>query len=181
MELYTERLILRYWKEEDAEILYRYACNPNVGPSAGWPVHTSAKDSLRVIKTILAPPENYAVVLKEENIPVGSIGFILNTGDEPQGAIGPNEGEIGYWMGEPYWGRGLMPEAVKELIRHGFEDLGLNKIWCAYYEGNLKSKRVQEKCGFTYHHLEKDKLSPMLNETRDEHFMVMTKEQYLRK
>lgn len=45
-----------------------------------------------------------------------------------------------------------MPEVAKEVIRHGFVDLGMSAIWCGYYDGNLKSKRVQEKVGFVYHH-----------------------------
>ena len=47
-----------------------------------------------------------------------------------------DECELGYWIGKTFWGRGYMPEAAKELIRHGFEDLGMNIIWCGYYDGN---------------------------------------------
>lgn len=56
-----------------------------------------------------------------------------------------NEGEIGYWIGVPFWGRRLIPEACKALIHHGLENLGLERIWSGYFEGNEKSKRVQEK------------------------------------
>lgn len=49
MELQTERLILRPWQESDAEALYKYAQNPNIGPIAGWPSHTSVEDSLGII------------------------------------------------------------------------------------------------------------------------------------
>ena len=58
--------------------------------------------------------------------------------------------ELGYWLGKPFWGQGIMPEAAREIIRHGFEDIGMTKIWVGYYEGNTKSKRVQEKVGFRY-------------------------------
>ena len=51
------------------------------------------------------------------------------------------------WIGVPYWGQGLIPEAVREIMRHGFDDLNLEKMWCGYFDGNTKSKRVQEKCG----------------------------------
>lgn len=57
---------------------------------------------------------------------------------------------MGYWPGKPFWGQGIMPEAVKEMLRYVFEDLGMQKVWIGYYEGNTKSKRVQEKCGFRY-------------------------------
>ena len=52
--------------------------------------------------------------------------------------IPDTEGEIGYWIGVPFWGKGLIPEAVRELVRHGFEDLKLDKIWCGYFDGNEK-------------------------------------------
>ena len=74
--LETERLTLRPWKESDAEALYRYACNPNIGPIAGWPPHTSVENSREIIKTVLSAPETYAVVLKETNETVGSVGIM---------------------------------------------------------------------------------------------------------
>ena len=80
MELQTGRLILRPWQESDAEALYKYAQNPNIGPIAGWPSHTSVEDSLWIIKSILSAPENYAVVLKETGEVVGSIGILCKYG-----------------------------------------------------------------------------------------------------
>lgn len=58
----TERSILRPWQESDADDLYRYASDPQVGPIAGWPVHTSVENSLEIIKDVLTKPETYAVV-----------------------------------------------------------------------------------------------------------------------
>ena len=52
MELQTKRLILRPWQESDAEALYKYACNPNIGPIAGWPPHTSIGNSREIIKGV---------------------------------------------------------------------------------------------------------------------------------
>ena len=89
------------------------------------------------------------------------------------------EAEIGYWIGKPYWGRGLIPEAVAALLSRCFNELGLDSVWCGYYEGNGKSKRVCEKCGFRYHHTNPDIASP-LGDKRSEHFHVMTKEDYMR-
>ena len=74
--LQTERLILRAWQESDAEALYRYASNPNIGPIAGWPPHTSVENSREIIKTVLSAPESYAVVLKETGEAVGSIAIM---------------------------------------------------------------------------------------------------------
>ena len=142
MILETERLLLRPWEEKDAEDLYRYASHPDVGPIAGWSVHTSVENSREIIREVLSAPETYAVVLKENGHPVGSIGLMI--GETSNIGLPKTEGEIGYWIGVPYWGRGLIPEAVREILRHGFEDLNLSKIWCGYFDGNQKSKRVQE-------------------------------------
>lgn len=174
MILETERLILRYWKEEDAEALYKYAKDSAVGPIAGWPVHTSVEYSRQVIENVLIPPENYAVVLKETGEPVGCIG--LMGGEKSNIAIGSEEAEVGYWIGVPYWGQGLIPEAVREILRHGFEGLNLKKIWCGYFEGNKKSRRVQEKCGFIYHHTNKNIYWDLMEDIRTEHISCLSKE-----
>ena len=175
-EIVTERLILRPWQESDAESLYKYVQDPAIGPIAGWPPHTSVEDSLNVIRTVFAVPETYAVVLKESNEPVGSIGIMF--GDALHSAeMQANESEIGYWIGKPYWGQGLIPEAVRRLLQRCFEELEMVAVWCGYYDGNRKSRRVMEKCGFRFHHTEEGNISP-LGDVRTEHFMRITKEEW---
>lgn len=176
MEFKTERLILRPWKETDAESLYQYAKDPEVGPIAGWPVHTSVENSLEIIQNVLSAPETYAVCLKENNIAIGSIGLI--TPMQSHTTAKEDEIEIGYWIGVPFWGNGYIPEAVSELQKHAFNDLGCSAMWCGYYDGNEKSKRCQEKCGFTYHHTENDKPCTLMGDTRTEHFTYLTKEDW---
>ena len=167
MILYTERLILRPWEESDAESLYEYAKNPEVGPIAGWPVHTSVENSREIIRDVLSAEETYAVCLREDNKAIGSVGLMI--GKHSNLDLPEEEGEIGYWIGVPFWGRGLIPEAVQELIRHGFEDLKLKRLWCGYFDGNIKSRRVQEKCGFVYHHTNKDIYWKLMDDIRTEH------------
>ena len=176
--LQTERLTLRPWKESDAEALYRYACNPNIGPIAGWPPHTSVENSREIIKTVLSAPGSYAVVLKETDETVGSVGIMTARSEIRSAKMTDSECEIGYWIGEPYWGQGLIPEAVSELIRYAFEDLQMTTIWCGYDDGNETSKRAQEKCGFIYSHTENNKPVPLLNEVRTEHFTKITLEDW---
>lgn len=89
-----------------------------------------------------------------------------------------DECELGYWLGQPFWGQGIIPEAAREIIRHGFEDLKMNKIWCGYYEGNEKSKRVQEKVGFKYQWTTEDVDVPLMNEKRTDHVSCITKEEW---
>ena len=121
MELYTHRLILRSWQLDDAENLYQYAKNPNVGPVAGWPIHTSVENSREIIQTVFAEEETYAVCLKTDHLPIGCVA--ITVGARSNMKLPDDEGELGYWIGEPFWGQGLIPEACTELIRHGFEDL----------------------------------------------------------
>ena len=152
MELLTKRLILRPWEDADAGALYTYASDPDVGPAAGWPAHTSVQMSREVIRDVLQAPETYAVVLRKTGEPVGSIGLMKPRLQD----IEPTEHalELGYWIGKPYWGRGLIPEAARALIDHAFVDIRCDQLWCAYFEGNAKSARVQEKLGFVPHHVE---------------------------
>lgn len=175
--LETERLILRPWQEEDAASLYEYAKDPDIGPAAGWPVHTSVENSRQTIINVLAVPETYAVCLKENNLPVGSIG--LKFGSATDLTAREDECELGYWISKPFWGCGYIPEAANALIRHAFVDLQVQAIWCGYYDGNEKSKRVQEKCGFTYHHTTENVEVPLLDEIRTGHVSLLTKERWL--
>ncbi|SPF67616.1 Gcn5-related N-acetyltransferase (GNAT) domain profile [Propionibacterium ruminifibrarum] len=176
MRLETERLLLRCWTENDAEDLFKYASDPAVGPIAGWAVHTSVENSRQIIRGVLSAPETYAVVLKRTRRPVGSIGLMIGAASNI--GIPDTEGEIGFWIGVPYWGQGLIPEAVREVIRHGFEDLGLDRIWCGYFDGNTQSRRVQEKCGFTYQRTVEDVPCAIPGLLRTEHITCMSKQEW---
>ncbi len=172
----TKRLILRPWRVDDAEDLYRYASDPDVGPPAGWPPHTSVENSRDIIKTVLSKPEIYAVCRKD-GTPIGSIGLHLNGNTDLTDR--DDECELGYWIGKPFWGQGLIPEASCELLRHAFEELGMRSVWCGHYDGNLKSRRVQEKLGFVYHHTAEGLEVKLMNEIRTEHVMLLTRERWL--
>ena len=175
MILETERLMLRPWRETDAEDLYEYAKDERIGPVAGWPVHTSVENSREIIRDVLSAPETYAVCLKKNGRPVGCVGLMI--GKQSNLGLPDTEAEIGYWIGVPYWGQGLIPEAVQEVIRYAFEDLRLETLWCGYFEGNDKSRRVQEKCGFTYHHTNKDTEWEKMGDIRTEHISRLTREE----
>lgn len=176
MKIETERLILRPWTESDAESLYEYAKEPAVGPIAGWPPHQSVDESLKIIQTVLTGAQCYAICEKDNDKAIGAIELKLKGHTDMTDK--EDECELGYWLGKPFWGRGYMPEAVRELLRYGFENLGMSTIWCGYYDGNEKSKRVQEKVGFTYHHTCDEVSVPLMNEVRVGHTSIMTKEQW---
>lgn len=176
LQLQTERLLLRPWQESDAQSLYTYASAPEVGPAAGWPPHTSVENSRDIIRDVLSAPETYAVVDKRTGCAIGSIGLMV--GGASHIGLPDTQGELGYWIGVPYWGQGLIPEAVQEILRHAFEDLGLAKVWCGYYDGNEKSHRVQQKCGFTHRYTRTAVSCPLLGEVRTEHVTCLTRAEW---
>lgn len=179
MNLITDRLVLRPWKETDAEALFEYAKDDRVGPVAGWPVHQSVEESREIIRTVFAQEGVFAVTLKGSDKAIGCIGVIRGAKSNfPM--IGEDEGEISYWIGVPFWGQGLIPEAAHRVIRHAFEDLRLKNLWCGYFDGNEKSKRVQEKCGFRYHHTNEKTYYPLTDDYRIEHVSLLTYEDWMK-
>lgn len=177
MYLYTERLILRPWLVTDAEALYVLASDPRVGPAAGWPPHTSVAESERVIRTIFSAPETYAVTLRGDDRPIGCVG--LQTGEGSNMPLGEGEAEVGYWIGVPFWGQGLIPEAVAALVRHAFADLGLETLWCGHFDGNDASRRVQEKCGFRYRRTEPGRYFATIDAQHTAHISSLSRQEWL--
>ena len=174
--LKTQRLLLRRWEDSDAENLYEYAKDPDVGPIAGWPPHQSVDESRNVIRTVFQGKEAYAICLKTDEKAIGAIELKLNGHTDMTDR--DDECELGYWLGKPFWGQGIMPEAVKEILRHAFEEIGMTKVWVGYYEGNSKSKRVQEKAGFRYQWKSEGVDVPLMHEKRTGHVSSMTKDQW---
>lgn len=169
----TERLILRRWNESDAEDLFEYAKDADVGPIAGWPPHKNIEESLSVIKNVLNGKEAYAICLKKDNKAIGAIELKLNGHTDL--TVRDDECEMGFWLGKPFWRQGIMSEAVKEMLRHAFEDCSMQKVWIGYYEGNEKSKRLQEKCGFKFQWKSEDVDVPLMHEKRTGFVNAMTK------
>lgn len=143
--LETERLILRSWRKKDAPNLYEYAKNPNVGPHAGWKPHESVYESKTIIAQLFMNNICWAMIDKETNKPIGSIAF-----EEDKFRPDVKSKELGYSLSEDFWGRGLMTEAAKRVIRYAFEELKLDVLMIRTGDSNLRSQRVIEKCGFEY-------------------------------
>ena len=173
MILKTPRLILRPFLDRDAEDVYAYAKDPRVGPAAGWPPHTSVENSLEIIRTVFSAPNVFALVDKQSAAVIGSAGFVGRHRTElPR----PDE-ELGYALSPQFWGRGLMSEAARELIRFGFEDLGLHTIWCNHYDGNERSRRVIEACGFC-HQFSQEEAVELMGERRMTHYYALSREEW---
>ena len=146
--LETERLILRRMKVEDAGDMYEYACQPEVTKYLTWSPHTSrdyTRDYLTYVQKQYEEGEYYdwALIYKEEMKMIGTCGF-TSFDDEN------NAGEIGYVLNPDYWGKGLAAEAVREVMKFGFQRLNLHRIEAKHIEGNNQSRRVMEKCGMSY-------------------------------
>ena len=142
----SERLVLRPWMECDAEALYKYASDPEVGPRAGWPPHKNVEESLEIIRTLFSNDHTWAIELKETGEAIGCIGYFVH--GESNIHIGENDAEAGYWVGKPYWNQGICSEALQVLIDYCFQEKGYDTIWCDFFPENPASGRVMEKCGF---------------------------------
>lgn len=175
MLLEHTRIYLRPWKETDAPILYEYAKNPKIGLQAGWPPHNSVEESRWIICELLTTWGFYAIVEKENDQIVGAINLLI--GDASNFSIEENEGELGFWIGEPFWGKGLAKEAIEIMLAYSFMELHLSKIWCGYFSDNRRSKQLQETCGFVYCYT-LEQVHTLLLEDKKEIVMCMTREQY---
>ena len=173
----TKRLILRSWRREDAPALYALAKDPRVGPAAGWKPHKSVKESREIIKTVFSVPEVYAVVLRTSGEIIGCAG--LMTDKNSNIGLASTDCELGYWIGAPYWGNGYCTEAARALIGRGFEDLAMHRIFCGYFEGNEPSRRVQEKCGFVAHHVERDVMWQELGVKKTQYVTCLSKQDWI--
>lgn len=147
--LETSRCILRPISLEDAPYLFDYYQKDIVVKYLPFKPHKTISDTKKFIKLFFLKNYkegkigHYAIVLKEENVVVGNVGF---------NNISPSskEGEMGICINPYYWGHNLSTELAKEMIRYGFEDLGLQKIFAITFEDNKYSQKPLEVLGFNY-------------------------------
>lgn len=142
----TNRILLRPWRDDDAETLYKYASDPDVGPRAGWPPHKSVEESLEIIRTVFHSDTTWAIELKETGESIGAIGYLSSEGckiparkDEPL---------VGYWVAKPYWNQGICTEALRLVIEHIRKTTAVPSLICGHFVENPASGHVMEKCGF---------------------------------
>jgi RimJ/RimL family protein N-acetyltransferase len=142
----TDRIILRPWRESDAEALFKYASDPDVGPRAGWPPHKSVEESQEIIRTIFSNDYTWAIELKQTGEAIGCMGYYLY--GESNITIGEHDAEVGYWVAKPYWNQGICSEALRRLIDYCFQEQHIEVLWCDCFVNNPASERVMHKCGF---------------------------------
>jgi ribosomal-protein-alanine N-acetyltransferase len=148
-ELETERLLLRKMRLDDADAMFAYASDPEVTRYVLWDTHRSIKDSESFLRFATEGYERgdfggWGIVLKDSGAFVGTCG--IEAGYAPEHA----RGELGYVLSREQWGKGLMPEAARAVIRFGFRRMGLNRVEARCIADNTASARVMEKVGMTY-------------------------------
>lgn len=140
--LETEHLLLREWQENDASDMFEFHKNSSV-EMAGAKVHKDIDESLACIRAFIKSQEVWAILLKEIYKPIGWIGlYNSNRHDRYK--------EMEFILSDDYQNKGYATEAVKRVLEYAFSDLDLLVVAVCHYPHNASSKRVIEKCGFTY-------------------------------
>lgn len=147
--LETDRLILRRFVMEDAGPMFRnWASDPEVTRYLTWPPHQSPSLTQKVIDSWIkryGDPAYYhwTIQLKSLGEPIGSISGVKV--DEAAASV-----EIGYCIGRPWWGQGLVAEALSALLAFFFDQVGMARVEACHDPRNPNSGRVMQKCGMTY-------------------------------
>ena len=148
VRIVTDRLILRPWTMADLNDFYEYARVEDVGQMAGWLPHKSIEESRQILSSFIEQKKTFALELRESGKVIGSLGVEeLRPDPVGEGRFGR---ELGYVLNKDYWGRGLMPEAVRAVISYCFSELGMDYLTCGHFLRNQRSRRVIEKAGFQY-------------------------------
>lgn len=169
----TDRLILRSWKEDDYLDFHEFASDDKVAEISGGRVVADMEESKNSIITYILYDQSYAIVLKSENKVIGSIGLDDVAPDNELKDL--NQRYIGYTINSNYWGNGYATEAVNFLMNYLFKELHLDLIWSSHYDFNIKSKRVIEKSGLNYRFSREKTLKSLGNNTVNELFYNLYK------
>ena len=148
----TSRMLLRPWRLTDLDDFYEYASVDGVGQMAGWQPHHNKQESLEILERFIKHKRTFAIEYNGKVI--GSVGIEEYDEKKYPEFDDLNCREIGYVLSKDYWGNGLMPEAVRAVIRYLFEVVKLDVILCGHFMSNVQSARVQEKCGFRHYRYE---------------------------
>lgn len=154
--LETGRLYLRKMLKRDCADMYEYAHLPEVTKYLLWDPHENEGFTHRYLSYIQSRYRSgdfydWAIVYRENNKMIGTCGFTRFN-------IEANNAEIGYVLNPNYWGIGIAPEAVREVMLFGFEKLCLHRIEARFMSDNLRSRRVMEKVGMTFEGISRESM-----------------------
>ncbi len=136
---------LRPWKLSDAKSLAKYANNHNISKQLrdAFPFPYSEKDAIHFIQFVQENNPKGILAIEIEGYACGGIGL------HPQNDVYRKNAELGYWLGEEFWGKGIMTEAIIQMISYGFENFDIQRIFAVPFEHNYASQKVLEKAGFS--------------------------------
>ncbi len=143
--LETERLVIRRMGMRDAEDLYEYGKDPEVARHVLWDAYRNVSEARGYVRYVLrkyraGEPASWCIELKSEQKVIGTIGFMWYQRDN-------NAAEVGYSLSRAYWNKGIMTEALAEIIRYGFCEARLHRIEAQHEVSNPASGAVMRKCG----------------------------------
>lgn len=173
--LETPRIYIRPWRITDLDDFYEYASIDGVGQMAGWKPHDNKEESREILNLFIEEKKTFALELKENGKVIGSIGLEAYNENKFDGDFIQKKGrELGYVLSKAYWGKGLVPEAVQEVIRYCFEELSLDFLTVGHFIWNDQSRRVIEKCGFRFYC--EGEFDTMLGTVEKEYLYVLYKD-----
>lgn len=173
----TQRLILRTLTQDDANDLFEYSKDEEVGTNAGWKPHESLEESKQILKEVFLGQEDvFGLVEKGGQKVIGTVGFMPDPTRENDEAR-----MLGYALGVSYWGQGYMTEAVKAVLSYGFEEKGYCLISVSHYTDNFRSQRIIQKCGFVFEGIQRQAEKRFDGNIMDKKWYSMTKEEFYRK
>ncbi len=143
MEFHLKTCTLRPWQLSDVQSLAKCANNKNIADNLrdGFPYPYTLNDAQNWLKSAIND-KNLLMAIELNEQAVGGIGIIYKTDVYRLSA------EIGYWLCENLWGKGIMCEAVKNMVQYTFANTRIVRIYAGIFENNIASARVLEKAGF---------------------------------
>jgi [ribosomal protein S5]-alanine N-acetyltransferase len=138
------KFILRPWKTSDTESLVRYANNTRIASfmTDQFPHPYTNDKALSFIRNAMMHKPVQIFAIEVEGEAAGGIGL------HPQNDIQRKNAELGYWLAEKHWNKGIVTNAVKEMIEYGFSKFDINRIFARPFGNNIASQKVLEKAGF---------------------------------
>lgn len=144
MKINIGKYTIRDWEMNDAGSLARYANNPRIAKNLrdGFPCPYTFSDAESFLSDVTSQTPHTVFAIANEYEAIGSIGLMLGKD------VHRFTAELGYWLAEPYWGKGIMTSAVVAVTDYGFLEFKLNRIYAEPYTSNPASARILEKAGY---------------------------------
>ena len=168
-----EQYILRPWHPDDAPALVKHANNPRVAGNLrdGFPYPYTLPDARKWLEMVGGNRDDIILAIETEGEAAGGIGL------HGLKDVYRYNGEIGYWLSEQYWGKGIMSDAVGAMVDHAFTKTRWLRLFATIYEHNISSMRVLEKNGFTQEAIHKRTVMKG-GKLLDEHLFALLKEHW---